>query len=448
MKKVLVLTLAMVFAFASLAFAAEVGGELKSVVKYKNVNDESTYGGATLDTHKLTVTASEEGVFDASVTLKATDVLTNAEYQAADKVFEESTKGIKLDAYKLAIYDELFTAEVWGREATGSTYATALGFIEAPDDADTVRFTSDAFGPEVVVDFSDKNIRLFGKADVDPVTVGFATNYADGTPDSREYAAFVTTDLSGVTVSGEIFKASRQLKADEDDMKYGVKVTTTVADLGLTGKIVRDTNAVKKDQYTQLYGKVAYDVETVPYGFSVEVDNRQFKNDTDGTKIVLSGDYDVVPEFLNVNAEFTNIRQDVVKENKKGAFVVEDLVRYDDEDGDKAPLTDFWNFDKYNKYTLGATINVTEKLTLKPSYTVHDFENVTATGKKVDNAWDDAEVEVISATDVTYTDIAIDATYAVTDSTSVTYGLTKRNNEVNAVEYEGIYHTLGVSVKF
>ena len=48
MKKILVLTLAMVFALASVAFAeVKISGELKSTVKY-NVNEAEKYEGVAL----------------------------------------------------------------------------------------------------------------------------------------------------------------------------------------------------------------------------------------------------------------------------------------------------------------------------------------------------------------------------------------------------------------
>ncbi|NLV91552.1 MAG: hypothetical protein GX030_04050 [Firmicutes bacterium] len=70
MKKILVLTLAMVFALASVAFAeVKISGELKSTVKYNVVDDGEEYKGAALDTAKVTLAAEEEGGWAASVTL-------------------------------------------------------------------------------------------------------------------------------------------------------------------------------------------------------------------------------------------------------------------------------------------------------------------------------------------------------------------------------------------
>lgn len=443
MKKVLVLTLAMVFAFASLAFAeVKVGGEVGFSVDYSVVDGENgeeksgDYAGTTADDVYVTVTASEEGVFDGYV-----------------KVQRNDKEVIELDEYSLAIYDDLFKVEAWGNDAEGSAYATPLAFIEAPSDVDTVRFTTAVLGPEFVADFSndgdDHNIRLFGKYDLGGITIGGATNYKDADVEGevtreRDYAVFATADLNGVTLSGELMVNSME---DDDNKKYGVKAETTIADLDLTGKVVRDTNDQNEgNHFTQLYGKLAYDVETVPYGFSVELDNKRYEADNlKGTKIALSGDYEVVPDFVTVNAGFTRISQKGRKDGGSGnsPFTVEDVPNWQDADGDDDLWTDFFAFDKYNKVELGATIAVTDKLSVEPSYSYQKFEDVEKVNKVNDEGDSTLPVE-----EVVYKDLAIDATYAITDTTSVTYGLTKRINEREAEEYDGLYHSLGVKVSF
>ncbi len=437
MKKIMVLTLALVFALASVAFAeVKVGGELKAIVDYKSVDDPTgskvgTLDGVSLDTAKLTLTAEDEGVFSAKVTLaKDGDVSSDV-----DKL------GFKLDVYELAIYDDLFTVEAWGEGAEVAAYATPLEFVKAPNDADTVRFTSSAFGPEVVADWSGKDGRLFVKYAVDPsVTVGAANKYNSG--DDRDYAFFATGEFSGVTLSGEyMFNDTRE----DDNTKYGVKATTTVSDVDLTGKIVRNNNYEDaNDKHTEFHAKAAYEPAGATYTGSFAYTTKNFTNDDKFNKFELDGSAVVVPDFVTINASY------VKADDADRAATSEDGVRYEftwNDFNDREYEDD--NAAEYSKFELGASVAVTSKLTLEPSVaweTIDTPEKYTFVKKGADDeAYTDTDKTV---GEVKVTTLGVDATYAVTDTASVTYGLTSRTSDEEGDDYNGVYHTLGVSLSF
>ena len=111
---------------------------------------------------------------------------------------------VVVDAYKFQVGDELFTVDVWGGEPDGATeYGTALGFIKAPKDKDTVRFTPVLPEGEAVVDFSADVARLFGKYQVDP-SLSFGAAAQRG--DSERYSVWGTGVIEDITISGEFMK--------------------------------------------------------------------------------------------------------------------------------------------------------------------------------------------------------------------------------------------------
>lgn len=439
MKKVMILTLAFVFALASAAMAAEVGGSIAVDVKYKNVDSadnadvsDETYDGVVFGSTEVTIDAAEEGVFDASVTLKADDVVTavktTADTDDAQYWADDTTKGIKLDAYKFDLYDDLFSLSVWGREATGSKYATPLAFVEAPSDADTVRFTSSVFGPEFVVDFSDKAGRVFGKYAVDPaLTIGGGAKFAD---DAREYAVFGTGVYSGVTLSGEYFVNGLE---DEDNTKYGLKAETTVSDVTLTGKFVRDNNwdrdeGTADDKNTELYFEAAYAPAEAPYSGSVAYTTKSFEDDDQFTKLELAGSFDVVPDFVTVTGSYLTANDKDYAEGYEVTWNTFDDTEVSDDD-----------VSEYSKFELGASVVLTEKLTLEPSVT---WETIKGSTKG------ETDFAFANFDEIKVTTLALDATYAVTDSAKVTYGVKSRTSDEAGADKSGVFHTLGVSLSF
>lgn len=428
MKKVMILTLALVFALASAAFAeVKVGGELKSIVEYKSVDKtttdekDETFEGVSLDTAKLTVTAEEEGVFSAEVTL-------------------EEDGGIQLDAYKLAIYDDLFTIQAWGKDAEVASYATPLGFVEAPSDDDTVRLTSSVLGPEVVVDFSgaepDSELRVFGKYAVTPeFTLGGAAKRGG----DREYAVFGTGTLEGVTVSGEYF-----YNGTTENNKYGVKAETTVSDVALTGKFVRDNDTkYEDDNFTELYFKAAYEPADAIYTGSFAYTTKSFEDEDKFNKLELGGSVVVVPDFVTLNASYLKADDSdkaVAKEpEERYEFTWYDFQDNEFED-DMAS--------KYSKLEVGASVAVSSKLTLEPSIaweTIEDPEKYVTPEDAEDPTYVAVGQEVGK---VKVTTLGLDATYAVTDSAKLTYSLTSRTSDEEGEDYNGVFHTLGVSLSF
>ena len=141
---------------------------------------------------------------------------------------------VVLDAYQFQFVDEWFTLDAWGEDAEVAEYGTALGFIKAPKDAETVRFTTGLPEGEAVVDFSDTTVRLFGKYQADPSLSFGAAAQRSG---SERYSVWGTGAIEGVTVSGEFMRDAR---ARVEGNKYGAKAEYKVADLKLTGQFERD----------------------------------------------------------------------------------------------------------------------------------------------------------------------------------------------------------------
>ena len=55
---------------------------------------------------------------------------------------------------------------------------------------------------------------------------------------------------------------------------------------------------------------VALGNDDVPYSASVDYKTKSYENDDKFNEVVLKGDYDVVPEFVTVNASYTRAKDE------------------------------------------------------------------------------------------------------------------------------------------
>ncbi len=191
-KKVLVLTLALVLAFASSAMAAvDFGGKVTFTAEQKSfklfADDYTLTPGLQFSISAENENKTEETLnwdFTGSIGLKTTTEFVMSEPEDEDdEDFEpeiidvKSTTAFTLGAYKLGLYDNYFDIYVWGNGQKLSTEATAFGMISAGEQASThrARLVVPIDVATVTLDFEPKNnLRAFVNAEVSDFEVGFA----------------------------------------------------------------------------------------------------------------------------------------------------------------------------------------------------------------------------------------------------------------------------------
>ena len=212
-KKVLVLTLALIVAFAGSAMAeVKIGGDFTATVKQENFKVfkekytltpkvsfkiTASNSSVTTDTEVVETTVVDEETGETVSVLETQEKsYTNWDFTARLNNFDGGGADFKLDRYKLELNDQYFDAWVWGREYVLTKKATKFDFIAASsgkdESADRARLAVPVMDlATVTFDFSgDKadgkgnSMLAFVDGEVEGFNVGLAYARTDWTPDS------------------------------------------------------------------------------------------------------------------------------------------------------------------------------------------------------------------------------------------------------------------------
>lgn len=380
-KKVLVITLALIVAFAGSAMAAvNLTGEFKATIEqegFKILKDEYTL---TPNTELKINLKSEEDSWNFTAAVVSVDKLKN----------------IGLGKYKLELKDDYFNAWVWGNGQELSDKKTPFGLVNAKKAAADVRARLEVPVLDlatVTLDFDPNDtLRAFVDGSVEGFDVGLAlarkdwttdskniiVGYGKGTFDAGDYA--INAKAEAGVVLGDELGFALGLGADTkvtDDVK--VEATVTHANSNWDG-----ADALKADN-TVLFGKGTFSNDELEAFASVK---ETFVKDADnvneievGAKYRLSTAVSYSNLFHNdhwfkntapaagVSAKFVDLKFDNVKANVTSP-VVEDMVWV------RAYAS--YNKDKEIGAGADARILATNKLTLTPAV---DYKS---TGQEID----------------------------------------------------------------
>lgn len=314
-KKVLVLVLAFVVAFAGSAMAkVEFSGkftataeqdslkpfvdayELKSGVSVtiKSSNSDSTERVVVLESVEIDEETGEE------VTIISTDVEESLNWEFAGDLSlatnnTDNTDGaFTLGKYKLTIEDKYFKAWAWGNEQELSDKGTNFGLVKAVKKADKAEMRARLEVPvmdlaTVTLDLKAKDtFRAFVNAKVEGIDVGLAYARKDWTTDVQNVIvadAGATIDAAGFDV--KLTGAAGVSLADKvGDFGYGVGVgaeTNITEELELTSSVVaansRWAGDAGKPSYAVIkagatYTETEYQVSAnAEYGYAPKLDN-------------------------------------------------------------------------------------------------------------------------------------------------------------------------------
>ena len=224
-KKALVITLALVLAFASSAMAAvSFSGEFKInfARNFDFTDNDNLFEGDYTLTPELTfsISASSKG-------------------ESEDRVDWEFSSGVKQDGndwtfsgYKLGLYDQYFKAWVWGAGAKLSDKATQFGWISASKAADDLRSRVEvpvADVATVTADFEGTTMRLFVDGAVEGYNVGAAYELAKWDEANRTNRVVVQAD--GSIPAGDLdiaLKAAVGIDVKKEDSGFAFGVDATV----------------------------------------------------------------------------------------------------------------------------------------------------------------------------------------------------------------------------
>lgn len=481
MKKILVLTLVMLFTFAmaGMASAADVtySGDLK--VEYTfDTSENDTYGNTPSATVSVPATfslaAAEEGVWSVEADLK----------------IDTNLGEVILGDWKANLSDELFTVDLWGGDIEMDSVVTPLEFIDSGGDvngAARARLTSSAVGFDLTVDYEPDTLYVFGEKAMGDVTIGGAFK-------KELYVGYATFVTGPATLTGEVGVDSTT--SDTKNTMIGGKVSYDLTDeMTLRGKITRkDLNAgdefvieggadyktalleasgtLKRTDdvndattgaaYNELSGSVTLRAnEDVDFGdlfgddtyytltgYAVKAEltyTMPTENDSDTdasatTKFVLTGAAPVVPDM---------------------AWVLATLEYKADDDGTADADTQFINGEdslteditlqakSYTKFTGDAYVKVTDKLTLKPSIKYWTWDTVTDKGE-TDNADETSLTNAggYSAIERTELDLTAGLAYALSGSSEVGASYTWRSQKSDNQEVKDGFAKVYFKVSF
>lgn len=241
-KKALVITLALVLAFASSAMAAvSFSGKFKiDFARNFDFNDNNN-------------------LFDGTYTLTPTlnfSISASSKGESEDRVDWEFSSGVKLDndnwtlsKYKLGLYDQYFKAWVWGAGAELSDKATQFGWISAPKAAGDLRSRVEvpvADVATVTADFEGTTMRLFVDGAVEGYNVGAAYELAKWEDeDNRTNRVVVQAD--GSIPAGDLDIALKaavgiDVKKEDSGFAFGVDATVNPTDALSLNVVVKNND--------------------------------------------------------------------------------------------------------------------------------------------------------------------------------------------------------------
>src|SRR5690554_2293811 len=302
-KKALVITLALVLAFASSAMAAV-----------------SFSGKFNLDFARNFDFTDNNNLFDGTYTLTPTlnfSISASSKGESEDRVDWEFSSGVKfkkvegqdeegqdeynwtLSGYKLGLYDQYFKAWVWGDGAELSDKATQFGWISAPKAAADLRSRVEvpvADVATVTADFEGTTMRLFVDGAVEGYNVGAAYELAGWeNEDNRTNRVVVQAD--GSIPAGDLDIALKaavgiDVKKEDSGFAFGVDATVNPTDALSLNVVVKNNNdkwaAAAKGQ-TDVTAAATY--TEAAFQLKGEVSQSFVKDDDKKPGITLTGFY-------------------------------------------------------------------------------------------------------------------------------------------------------------
>jgi len=475
MKKALVLTLIMVLAVAGIASAeAKLGGELKTEYVIDTDKDAAGKGTASVPL-KLKVTAEEEGVWSIKADLKA-----NA---------KDDPTSVTLGDWSMNLTDELFVADLWGGDIEKDEVKTPLGFVttddevKADDNSARLRLSSDILGyADLTMDYHPNELFVFASKALDEVTVGAAVQ-KDLVKEGVVGAAHVKYVYGPATFTGEVGLDNTEGK-DKDNTLLGGKVDYKFNDkLSFGGKVTHKAKNIVKDGEQPagellLEPSVTYTEDLFKVGgtytWKDDLDNKDTKatnkikanvtfrsnedvdfgdlfddyhtltgyaafaegayttaKDIDGDKeplmeVTLKGAATAVPDMVWVKGEFV-YKSDKDKTAKDEDF---EFVRLNNALSDGVVL----NAENYYRLTAESTVQLTEKIKLKPAVKYASWIDL-----KVTDAGD-AEKKVKDkdwiAEEMTDLELVAAMTYALSDTSEIGVSYTDRTQKITTPNEE------------
>lgn len=192
-KKVLVITLVLVMAFANSAMAAVTfSGKFTATATQNNFK---------IFQEKFTLEPGWEVNIGAS-NKNATDDVVNWDFSAGINLKESE---FQLGKYKLGLYDDYFKAWVWGKGQELSDKTTHFGMIKAAKKATDPRLRLEVPVMDlatVVADFEDgKSVKLFATGKVQDFNVGLGYHLKDWTDDKK--VSVIVGQVDGAIPAGD-----------------------------------------------------------------------------------------------------------------------------------------------------------------------------------------------------------------------------------------------------
>ena len=240
-KKALVITLALVLAFASSAMAAvSFSGKFKiDFARNFDFNDNNN-------------------LFDGTYTLTPTlnfSISASSKGESEDRVDWEFSSGVIQDGdkwtfsgYKLGLYDQYFKAWVWGAGAELSDKATQFGWISASKAGGDLRSRVEvpvADVATVTADFEGTTMRLFVDGAVEGYNVGAAYELAKWDEANRTNRVVVQAD--GSIPAGDLDIALKaavgiDVKKEDSGFAFGVDATVNPTDALSLNVVVKNND--------------------------------------------------------------------------------------------------------------------------------------------------------------------------------------------------------------
>lgn len=288
-KKALVITLALVLAFASSAMAAvSFSGEFKiDFARNFDFNDNNN-------------------LFDGTYTLTPTltfSISASSKGESEDRVDWEFSSGVKQDGndwtfsgYKLGLYDQYFKAWVWGAGAELSDKATQFGWISAAKAGGDLRSRVEvpvADVATVTADFEGTTMRLFVDGAVEGYNVGAAYELAKWEDeDNRTNRVVVQAD--GSIPAGDLDIALKaavgiDVKKEDSGFAFGVDATVNPTDALSLNVVVKNNDKWENKGQTDVTAAATY--TEAAFQLKGEVSQSFVKDGDNKPGITLTGFY-------------------------------------------------------------------------------------------------------------------------------------------------------------
>lgn len=288
-KKALVITLALVLAFASSAMAAvSFSGKFKiDFARNFDFNDNNN-------------------LFDGTYTLTPTlnfSISASSKGESEDRVDWEFSSGVIQDGdkwtfsgYKLGLYDQYFKAWVWGAGAELSDKATQFGWISASKAGGDLRSRVEvpvADVATVTADFEGTTMRLFVDGAVEGYNVGAAYELAKWEDeDNRTNRVVVQAD--GSIPAGDLDIALKaavgiDVKKEDSGFAFGVDATVNPTDALSLNVVVKNNDKWENKGQTDVTAAATY--TEAAFQLKGEVSQSFVKDGDNKPGITLTGFY-------------------------------------------------------------------------------------------------------------------------------------------------------------